>query len=65
MFKVSFDLMENVLIGLYNMNIIFPLILFYYLNHLQFKFDFFSKIAGNKINLLNIENQKKVTQILQ
>jgi hypothetical protein len=57
--------MENVLIGLYNMNIIFPLILFYYLNHLQFKFDFFSKIAGNKINLLNIENQKKVTQILQ
>jgi hypothetical protein len=31
-------------IGLNNMNKIFPLILFYYLNHLQFKFDLIQKI---------------------
>jgi hypothetical protein len=38
-------------IWIYNMNIIFPLILFYYLNRLLFKFDFFSqKIARNKIS---------------
>jgi len=33
-----------------NMNIIFLLILFYYLNHLQFKFDLIEKIAWNEIN---------------
>ena len=37
-------------IGLNNMNIIFLLILFYYLNHLQFKFDLYQKIPWNLIN---------------
>jgi hypothetical protein len=32
------------------MNINFLLILFYYLNNLQFKFDLVQKIAWNKIN---------------
>ena len=35
---------------LINMNIIFSLILFYYLNHLRFKFDLIQKIAWNAIN---------------
>ena len=33
-----------------NMNIIFLIILFYYLNHLQFKFDLYQKIPWNSIN---------------
>ena len=33
-----------------NMNIIFLLILFYYLNHLQFKFDLYEKNPRNTIN---------------
>ena len=36
--------------GLNNMNIIFLLILFYYLNHLPFKFDLYQKIPWNAIN---------------
>ena len=41
------------------MNIIFPLTLFYYLNHLQFKFDLIQKIAWNVINYLNIAKRYK------
>ena len=36
--------------GLNNVNIIFLLILFYYLNHLRFKFDLHQKIPRNAIN---------------
>ena len=36
--------------GLNNINIIFLLILFYYLNHLRFKFDLIQKIGWNAIN---------------
>jgi hypothetical protein len=36
--------------GLSNMNIIFLLNFFYYLTHLQFKFDLIQKIAWNAIN---------------
>ena len=41
------------------MNIIFSLILIYYLNHLQFTFDWIKKIAWNVINYLNIVNKYK------
>ena len=41
------------------MNIIFSLILFYYLNNLQFKYDLIQKIARNAINLLYIAKKIK------
>ena len=37
-----------------NMNTIFLLILFYYLNHMEFKFDLYQKISWNAIDELNI-----------
>ena len=45
--------------GLNNMNITFLLILFYYLNHLRFKFDIYQKILWNAINSLNIANRSR------
>ena len=47
MFENSFHFPSK---ALNNMNIISPLNLFHYLNHLQFKFDFNKKIPLNTIN---------------